>query len=271
MLRRLRTEGAKWKQTLEISWSNLMAYKMNFLLLIVGPTIVFFFVKYNVWTSIYAMDGVDDIRGYNLERMLGYQVWVMIVGFLAQGYMGTRLAEDIRLGRISSYLLYPFEFWKFHTAKFLAFQVLEILVAAVTLGATLLLGLVKLPEWEMLAAGALFSLLVGFFWFAVSYAIGLAAFWLEETWVLRVLFMTVSNFLSGAVLPLEIFPRWIRTLLDYTPFPYVTFVPVKIFMGQATGSLWAASANVLLWTLLAGLLAGAIWKRGITLYTAAGM
>src|SRR5690606_15115581 len=104
----MQAELDKWLQTIRISWTKQMAYKINFVLLIIGPTVVFFFIKYNLWSSIYGMEGVENIQGYDLPKMLTYQVWVMIVAFIAQGYNSMNLAEDIRLGRISSYLIYPF-------------------------------------------------------------------------------------------------------------------------------------------------------------------
>lgn len=264
-------ELSKWVQTLRIAWTKQLTYKVNFILLIIGPTVVFFFIKYNLWSTIFEMENVDFIQGYDFKRMLAYQVWVMIVAFLAQGYNSMNLAEDIRLGRISSYLIYPFDFWKFHTAGFLAFQGLQLFIALVTLVAVIGLGFLPPLDWQAIALGVGYSLLVGFLWFAVSFLLGLVAFWMEETWVLRVMFLTVASFLSGAVLPLEIFPDWLRALLDYSPFPYMTYVPVKIFMGEYEGSVLFASLIPSFWIALTAGLAALVWKRGLRLYTAAGM
>ena len=93
---------AKWTQTMQVAWTNQLAYKLNFLILIIGPVFVFFFIKYNLWSSIFAMEGITTIEGYNLPSMLEYQVWVMIVSLLSHSYNNMKLAEDIRLGRISS-------------------------------------------------------------------------------------------------------------------------------------------------------------------------
>ena len=106
----------KWWQTIKISWSNYTAYRMNFFLQIIGPALVFFFVKYNLWSSIYDGDAHMTIKGYNLDQMITYHIWSMIVGLVAQGMSALNLAEDIRMGRISSYLIYPIDFLEYHTA-----------------------------------------------------------------------------------------------------------------------------------------------------------
>jgi ABC-2 type transport system permease protein len=231
-------ELSKWMATVRISWSKHLAYKLNFVLLVIGPTLVFFFVKFSLWKAIFSLEGVTTLQGYDLRRMLNYQAWTLLVGLLAQGYNSMNLAEDIRLGRISAYLVYPFGFWPFQTASFLAFQGLQLLVSAVTL-----------------------LLLV----------VGLAAFWLEETWVLRVMFVTIAQFLSGAMMPLEVFPVWLESILQWSPFPYLTYVPAKMFMGEYSGSFAVAALILGLWLAVVSLGVNWVWRRGLRLYTAAGM
>ncbi|MFW7379136.1 MAG: ABC transporter permease [Oligoflexus sp.] len=270
-LHRFKLEAEKWLQTMRIAWSNYLAYKLNFLLLVIGPTLVFFFIKYNLWTSIYGMEGVDSIQGYDLDSMLAYQVWVMIVSFLAQSYHSMNLAEDIRLGRISSYLVYPFNFSSFHLANFIAIQGVQFIVSLVTVTTVLLAGLISLPDILQILKGLSMSWLVGLLWFQISFIIGLAAFWLEETWVLRVMFTTIAQFFSGALIPLELYPQWLLDFLYWTPFPYLTFVPVKQFMGEFAGSFMHSLVVISIWLLLSLACARFIWQRGLRLYTAAGM
>lgn len=267
----LHREKDKWLATFRINWSKQMAYKLNFLLLVLGPILVFFFIRYNLWSSIYQLQGVTEIQGYNRGQMLSYQAWVMIVALLAMGYSGMNLAEEIRLGRISAYLLYPFGFWPFHTASFLAFQWLQFFISFLTLSALLLRGWVLWPTPQGLFHGLLFSLCVSFFWYQANFLIGILAFWLEETWILRVMLITVAQFFSGSLIPLELFPSWLVDILQYLPFPYLTYVPVKIFMGTYTGSMPLAYSAILIWSLILSAVVYGVWRRGLRNYTAAGM
>ena len=262
---------AKWWATIRISWNKQLSYKLNFLLLVIGPSVVFFFVKYSLWTAIFRLEGISTIQGYDLSNMLRYQIWSLIVALVAQGYNSMNLAEDIRMGRISAYLVYPVDFWSCQTAGFISFQGLQLVTASATLLAMFGLGFLQHLHVSDLVSGLAFSLVVSFFWYQVSYLIGLAAFWLEETWVLRVMFITISQFFSGAILPLEAYPKYLLNMLAWTPFPYLTYTPVKIFMGEYTGSLSQAWTTLLGWMLVVGLLNRLVWQRGLRLYTAAGM
>ncbi|PIQ24132.1 hypothetical protein COW36_10815 [bacterium (Candidatus Blackallbacteria) CG17_big_fil_post_rev_8_21_14_2_50_48_46] len=263
-------ELQKWAATVQIAWAKTLAYKLNFLLQVIGPVLVFFFIRYNLWSAIYSLEGIHTLQGYTFRQMLAYQAWVMIVTFLGQGFNGMNLAEDIRLGRISAYLIYPFGFWQFHASSFIAFQLIQVLVAGLSLLLIALAGWVEI-SLPALGLGFVYCFCVGLFWFQVNFLVGILAFWLEETWVLRVMIVTVSQFFSGALIPLEIFPAWIRSGLEYLPFPYLTWVPVKLMMGTYQGSLYQAFGVIGAWGLLSFLLAHWVWNRGLRAYTGAGI
>lgn len=260
----------KWLETIRISTSKVMAYRLNFLLQIIGPTLVFYFIKYNLWSSIYKDDPALIIGGYTLSAMLAYHTWGLIVELLASGYTAMNLSEDIRMGRISTYLIYPFNFWEFHTASFIGFQATQIFITLITFAAVAFSGLIDVPSMLLIAKGISFVLFISFMWFAMNYGIGLMAFWLEDTWILKVILMVISSFLSGGVIPLELFPSWLASALQWTPFPYLSYYPVRIFMGFEPNYLQAISVCSA-WLIFFLIFNTVLWRRGMRLYTAAGM
>ena len=202
--------------------------------------------------------------------MITYHIWSFIVALLAQGHTALNLAVDIRMGRISSYLIYPFNFWEFHTASFLGFQILQLGITTVSLVIFSLIGILPNFQWSYLLMGIGISLYVSIFWFMLQYFTGILSFWLEETWILRVILQIITVFLSGAVIPLELFPDALREFLTYTPFPYLTYYPIKVFMGDPVN--FVKFFTVISSWIFVGLFVNTfIWKRGIKHYTAAGM
>ena len=270
-MNRALTEWSKWSETIRVSWSERLVYKLNFCLMIIAPTLVFFFIKYNLWSSIYEMPGVRLIKGYSLDAMLQYQALVMITAFLSQGYNSMDLASDIRLGRMSKFLIYPFSFGKYHFGRFLALQAIQLAVAVVTLLLVLKSGVIAPLALDNLFCGFALTFCVSVMWFSICFILGLVAFWMEQTWVLRVMFLIVSQFLSGAIIPLDLFPGWLNQILQYLPFPFLTYVPVKVFSGEYSGNYIIALLSTLVWTFVFSGLAWVIWKRGVMRYTAAGM
>jgi ABC-2 type transport system permease protein len=264
-------EIQKWRITISVSISRFMAYKIDFFLTLLAPSLVFILINYNVWRSVYTFRNGASIDGISMDQMLHYQCWAFIVTLIVRSHRSWTLAEDIRLGRITSFLLYPFEVWKFHASEFLGFQIIQMATVSIALITLRLWGL--LPELSIpaLLLGMLFSVLVSGLWFALEFLFGVTAFWLEETWVARVVFQLFAVFLSGAFIPLELFPPPLRDALSYTPFPLMTSVPANIFLNSPNVTLASSFASLTMWIILVALLATFTWKRGVKHYTAAGI
>lgn len=210
------------------------------------------------------------IKGYNLDQMITYHIWSMVVSLLAQGMSALNLAEDIRMGRISSYLIYPIDFWEFHAAGFIAFESLQAFITVLTISVVALMGF--LPDMTAVSFfhGFLYCIYVSLFWFILQFLTGILGFWLEETWILRVTLSILTAFLSGAIIPLELYPEWLVQILAYTPFPYLTYYPIKIFMGEI-GFFYKGYLLLGIWMVVLVMVNKWIWNKGIRMYTAAGM
>jgi ABC-2 type transport system permease protein len=262
----------KWQKTIEVSWSNLLVYKLNFFLTVIGPMLVFFFVKINLWSSIFANSQTTILSGYSLRDMLSYHLWVMIASMITISSTSQHIAEDIRLGKITFYLIYPFSLWEFHAAKYLARQSVQLLIVFITVALSYLLfsSYLTTLSFYSLLFGILLALFAGLFWFSMSYLIGLLGFWMEETWTIMVLFQIITYFLSGAIIPLDLFPAWSQEILFWTPFPYISYIPAKTFMGEYP-ALPQLMGVMSCWILLLLLITRQVWRKGLNFYTAAGM
>ncbi|MBI2518939.1 MAG: ABC-2 family transporter protein [Bdellovibrio sp.] len=265
----------KWSQTIRIWWGQYTAYRINFFLQVIGPVLVFFFVKYSLWREIYkgignSADNPVMIGGFTLDSMLQYHGWILVFSMLTQGNANFDLSTDIRLGKISTYLIYPFNFWEYQTAGFFAFQTLEWPVAFFTASILAACNVIYFPTAAALVGVLMLAMFISILQFTLQFLAGLVAFWLEETWVLRVLLNIITTFLSGAVIPLDLFPQTLKSILAYSPFPYMVYYPVKVAMG-----LHPLEPKVFIilsaWALVFCTFNVMVWRRGLRLYTGAGM
>ncbi len=265
-------EARKLWQSMLLEWSKLFVYRFNLALQVFGPIGIFFVIKYSLWTSIYQSSGEATIGGFTLEAMIAYHLWAMVTSMLQVSHGFDRLSEEIRLGRISSFLLYPFEMWEYHVSQYLARQVVHVGIAGlmVVVLRLLLADRLGLAGWQAMFSGLWLGLLAGLLWFWIIYIFALCAFWLDETWTLRVIFRIVAGFLSGKLIPLDLYPQWLVGALEYTPFPYMTFQPVLAFMGR-DAEVGKATLVLLGWIAITAGLCFWVWRRGIRNYTAAGL
>lgn len=255
---------------MKYQWSISLTYRLNFFLEVIAPILVFFFVQYNLWSAIYGNDPNLIIQGYSKSQMIAYFGWTLIVGMISRGHLSGNIAEDIRLGRISSHLIYPFGFWKYHAANFLGFQGIQLFIAAITFSCLVLTNIITPPGIMHIFCALIYCLYVSIFWFVIQFLIGIFSFWLSETWILRVIFQLITAFLAGTYFPLEIYPSWFQGIMNVLPFTYIQFYPVKIFMGD----LSVLPKSILIisgWLIPTILITRFTWKTGIKRYTAAGM
>jgi len=264
-------ELGKWRKTISVSLSRYMAFKADFFLMLVAPSFVFIAINYNIWRSVYQSRGGESISGFSMDQMLQYQCWSFIVTLLVRSHRTWNLSEHIRFGRMTAFLLYPFDAWKFYASEFIAFQLLQLTTAALAVSVLQVFNFLPPPDIGAYAIGFGFSLLVSVLWFALDFTLGLAAFWLDEVWIFRVIFGFFAVLFSGAFIPIELFPAGLQTFLTYTPFPFITSVPAHFFMGTSSVSVWSATVTLLGWIGALSLCAVVVWRRGLRLYNAAGI
>jgi ABC-2 type transport system permease protein len=95
------------------------------------------------------------------------------------------------------------------------------------------------------------------------------AFWTERATAIESLWMLFYLFLSGIIAPLELFPESVRTVLLWTPFPYLMDFPANILIGQPV-DLGRGFLSLLGWTLIFLFLNRWLWRMGLKHYSGMG-
>ena len=267
----IRWEYLKWLQSFKISLSRTLNYKINFLLMVVIPILVFFTIKYNLWNSIYATNSYRAIKGYSLSKMIEYQFWILIFElFVRSHFFSYNISSDIRLGRISSFLLYPFDFLNYQLSLFLSNKLIQLFIGIFSLSLAFAFGWIQIPSVYILFKGGVFIFMVSAFWFFTQLLIGFISFWLEETWSINVSVRFISAFFSGSIIPLDLYPEIVSKILFWTPFPYLIYIPAKILMGEAV-NVGFSFFILFVWSFFMFFCTQWVWKKGLKLYTGAGI
>ena len=107
--------------------------------------------------------------------------------------------------------------------------------------------------------------------FFLSFTLALLAFWVLEVATFIFVAFALEYLAGGHLFPLDILPPAVAGALDYTPFPYLLFFPVSIWLGRVPADALPHGVLVqLLWVLAAYALARCVWSRGIKKYSAVG-
>ncbi len=265
----------KYLQVLNVGIQNTLAYRLNF----------FFRAAFNLvplaatiflWRTIYASKPVDsDVAGYELAQMISYYLVVSIVDALtAVNEDDWQIVAEIRDGQISQFLLKPINYLSYRLVLFGAGRMVYLITCMIPLGGFILYyhGYFQLPsDATVYVWFSLSVVLTGLLQFFVSYTMALLAFWILEIDTLIFILFAVEYVAGGHLFPLDLLPESISAALVYTPFPYLLYFPVSIFIERTTGdSLTLGLFMQVFWVLVAFLTAQFVWNRGIKKYGAVG-
>jgi len=200
--------------------------------------IVFGFIRAAILFA--AVDSAGGtLAGYSRDTISAY-VW------LSQGMLGavniggsgsTELSDRIRNGDVAVDFTRPVDVQGSYLATDLgraAFTFLPRGVPSVLVGA-LTVGLALPSDIRPYLLGMVSVVLAVTISFLCGYAVNILGFWLVETRGVRSLYMVTSSFLAGLFVPVGMFPGWLSTLAQVTPFPSILQVPIDIISGHIVG------------------------------------
>ena len=187
---------------------------------------------------------------------------------------GWELVGEISSGKISSYLVRPIDYHGYALALDLAQKTVHLAAALLEVGVLILaikapIYLPARPEtWLLFPAAVLVSSLLFFF---LEFLVSTLAFWTSESGGPLFCFELFLQFAAGTFFPLDVLPHSLQRALAMTPFPYMVFFPINIYLEKTS---LAEAARLLavdaFWLAFSVWAARAVWRRGVQSYAAEG-
>lgn len=265
----------KYLHVVNIGVQNLLVYRVNFFfraafgLIPLTATLM-------LWRAIYeGKETGAEVAGFQFAQMVSYYLIVTIVDSLtAVNEDDWQIAADIKDGNISQFLLKPINYMLYRLSLFLTGRAIYTLVAIVPVGLFILYlkkYLVAPAGGEAMLVFCLSVTLTAFLQFFISYAMALLAFWVLEVATFIFILYAFEYLASGHLFPLDILPPVAQQILQFTPFPYMLYFPVSVYLGRVQGAeMWTGLLIQGAWVVGAFLLASFVWHRGIKKYSAVG-
>ncbi len=258
------------RRLIAIDLSTAMVYRGEFLLYMVsavlGPTI-----SLMIWRAALASGAELPV---DVEYLTTYFVLLGVVSMLTSSWISGFLAEEIRDGKLSIWIVRP------GSTHFngIANNLSEKIVKTVALAPLIFViwwffrDAVVLPSDPLRWLLFVLSVVGGAVMiYAMDVMVGALAFWVDDiTGIDRARDM-VASVLRGAIVPLALMPGWARGVVDLQPFRYTLSFPIELVIGDLSGDgLMVGMLLQLTYPVL--FLAGAmmLWRRGMRAYAAVG-
>jgi ABC-2 type transport system permease protein len=196
----------------------------------------FGFLKASILTAAVRAGG-GELGGYDATSIIAY-TW------LSQALLGSvnlsgrsDLAGRMKDGSIAVDLLRPVDLQTASTAQEVGRALFALLPRGVPLVALgVLVGGMRLPLDPLTVALGAFSIVAGTtLSYLVVYLVAVVGFWSVETRGLQAAYMIISGFLAGLFVPVALFPHWLFSLAQATPFPSMLQTPIDVLSGRITG------------------------------------
>jgi ABC-2 type transport system permease protein len=264
----------KYFNIFRVSLVERMAYRGDFLL---GTVLRFLPMATTIllWEAVYAGSGQTELAGFTRDKMIAYLLLIHVSRmFSSMPGLAGGISRDIREGTLKKYLIQPLDMIGYlmsyraaHKCAYIATSCLPYAgLFAVCSGyfdgfpaPLTLLGYV---------AALLLGFAVGFFFEA---CIGMLGFWFLEVTSLLWVVTTLTYFVSGQMLPLDLLPQPWDSLLKALPFQYLAYFPAVVFLGKVEGRALAEGLLVeVAWVVALAVLARWLYARGLRHYSAFG-
>lgn len=264
----------KYAHVINIGIQSTLVYRVNFLVRALFSLIPLFSLIL-LWRAIYEGASGNEVGGYRLGEVITYYLMVnVVVALTSVTEDDWQIAADIRDGRISQFLLKPIDYLRYRFCLFAAGRLVY------TASALLPTGLFLWSQHEHLqvpptaahaAAFAVALLLTALLQFLISYTMALLAFWVLEVATFIFILFAFEYAAGGHLFPLDMLPAPLQSALNLTPFPYMLYFPVQVYLGRLEpAALLPGLAIQSAWVLAMYAVARWVWARGVRHYSAVG-
>ncbi len=231
-----------------------------------------FLVFYYLWIAI--AQNQQTVGNYSFNSLISY----FVIGYMVRSIVfSTRTADlggDIQSGSLAGLLLKPIGTIKYYFSRDIIdklfnmfFMIIEMVMIIIVFRPPLTLP--ALPNFLLFLFATALATIIFFFY---SLIISFMAFWSESAWASRFLFgVVIVTLFSGQLIPLDLLPKWFMALNDLTPFPYLFYYPLRLWLGMESVN------HSLVILIQSGLIASVlylitvkIWRLGLKKYQSYG-
>lgn len=257
-------------QLVKMNMMQTLAYRGAFFIFMVN-TVVSSVISLLVWLAV-SEQGVA--LPLDRGRLVTYFLLLSVTAMLTGTWSATYVAEHIRLGGLSPWLLRPAPYVFHDIGNNIGEKIIKLPLLLPLVGLALLLFRddVRLPadplQWLLFALSLPMAAAIAFL---IEFLLGLLAFWVQDVRGLIRMTVFAGALLSGRLVPLAFFPPVFSGLLAAQPFRYTLSFPLELLTGQTTGEAaaegFAAQAAYCLGLWAAYRL---LWRVGLRSYTGVG-
>jgi ABC-2 type transport system permease protein len=228
-------------------------------------------IEMALWYALFRGMGTSTIAGFPRESYLAYALWASFISRVSSNWMYEyRMVQEIDKGTINAILVRPISFFEFYLSQFMGYKIVTTLfsvpfVLALSWFFNLQIFWPRLPA--ALALVTYFCVLSH----VMSVMIAACAFFFNRTYAFTAAKNLLLTTLTGELLPLDIMPPTLKSIVLALPFSSAVYRPVAYMTGRADfGVLADGFISVTVGIIVFGALTAVLWTNGLRRYSGTG-
>lgn len=255
----------------QVAFKNVLAYKADFIIYIIA-NMVFFFIYFALWKSIYSSTGTTDIHSYSLINTITYYFVTSFI-FRLDPAGAMFLNETIWNGSFTNDLIKPWNAIVVDVVYTLAELSLRVLLYLPFCFFIFIVAFsyISLPGFANLIYFLITVILGVFLNISLYEIIHALCFHFGDQGANIDLIGYLIVLPAGGFFPLAFLPETVKTIVNFLPFRFLFDTPANIYLGKlGFGEIISAWGQMILWTVFFFLIFYFIFRSGLKKYTGTG-
>jgi len=228
-------------------------------------------IEVTLWMAMLTGMGKTSLGGFGREYYLAYALWATCIGRVTSNWMFEfTMLDEIDTGKVNSILVRPISFYEFYLSQFMGYK---LTTAAFSFGIPIVASFILGVPFQVERVPLMLLLLVYYLVFAhtISFCVACLAFFINRAQSFTVIKNLAIWILAGELIPLDLYPEPLRSILIHSPFASGVYIPVGFLTGRFDyGLVLQSLVSVTCGIAVAGVFANFVWWRGMRAYTGTG-
>lgn len=215
---------------ISMSFQRSLAYRVEYYTALLNA-FLYIFIFTSVWTVL--IPEGETVNGLTRDHMIAYAVLSTLVK-ASFGRNDSLLSQKVKSGEIAVELMKPFSFPLMYLSDTIGSTLFQLFARTFPLLIfCIFVFQISLPVDPVVLLQFLPVYLFSFsIFFTLSFLISSSSFYFVEIFPFWIFYYAMITLTSGAIIPLDFFPETFKTLLDWTPFPYMFYYPTMLILGR---------------------------------------
>ena len=253
----------KYLYVIKTTFNDTLQYSSSIIFRLLGFAVVMS-VLISLWNFLYS-DPNTLINGYSFNQMIWYLLLAEIITFGSGSKVATdEIRNTIKNGNIAYQVTKPYNYIIFTICKFLADTIIRFILFLII---AVILGLIFAGPIEGFNFISLIPAIPVFFFAVLIFGmvrilISLSAFWVEDSHPFQMVYQKFI-LIFGVLFPLEMFPKFIQTIIKFTPIYGVSYGPAKLLIDFNLDILISVLTSQIITIIIVSILLAIIYGRGV--------